>query len=121
MAATGSRRSRVYARLHARAIRRALVLAGLGAVLVAGVAAVMANSDEDGLRLRSTTLDRVAVAHPLAAAFARCNGLGTAAADDAACRAAWAANRAQFFGGRARSAAIQSPSPRPEAGQAGGR
>lgn len=104
MAATGSRRARAYAGLHAKAVRRALVGAGLSVVLIAGVVAVMANSDDDGLRVRSTTLDRAPFPNPdpLAAAFARCNSLGTAAADDAGCRTAWAASRARFFGGRAR-------------------
>lgn len=101
MAATGSRRARAYAGLHAKAVRRAVVGAGVGAVLIAAVVTVMANSDEDGLRVRSTTLDRAPVLDPdpFAAAFARCNGLGTAAADDAGCRAAWAANRTRFLGG----------------------
>lgn len=94
-----SRRARAYAGLHARAIRRALVLAVIGAALIAAVVAVMANSDADGLRVRSTTIERVPLQDPLATAFARCNGLGTAAADDAACRVAWAANRLRFFGG----------------------
>ena len=106
MAATGSRRARAYAGLRARAVRRAVVGAGIGAVLIAAVAAVMANSDKDGLRVRSTTLDSAPLPDPdpFAVAFARCNGLGNAAVDDAGCRAAWAANRTRFFGVRPHAA-----------------
>jgi len=100
MSATDRRRSRAYGALHTKAIRRAVVLAGLGAALIAA-AVLMANSDEDGLRVGWTTLEPAAIMDPLAAEFARCNGLGTAAADDPACRAAWAENRPRFFGGRA--------------------
>jgi len=36
---------------------------------------------------------------PLAAAMARCQALGMAAENDAACQAAWAENRRRFFSG----------------------
>jgi len=42
---------------------------------------------------------------PLAAAMARCQALGMAAENDAACQAAWAENRRRFFN--------DSPSPEP--------
>jgi len=125
MTMTDPGRSRADASLHAKTIRRFLVLAGLGAALIA-VAVVMANSDEDGLRVGSTMLEPAAVMDPLAAEFARCNRLGTAAADDPACRAAWAENRRRFFGGRAgpwpapvyAPKAVRPLSPRPQIGPA---
>jgi len=118
-------RSRAYASLHAKAIRRAVVLAGICAALIAA-AVMMADTDEDGLRVRSSMLATAPVMDPLAAEFARCNGLGTAAADDPACRAAWAKNRRRFFKGRAHPwpAPLSAPnvvqplSPRPETGPA---
>ncbi len=125
MSATDPRRSRAYAYLHAKTIRRAVVLAGIGAALIA-VAVVLADTDEDGLRVGSTTLEPAAVMDPLAAVFARCNRLGTAAAGDPACRAAWAENRRRFFGGRAHPwpaplyapKAVRPLSPRPQTGPA---
>ncbi len=125
MSATDPRRSRAYAALHTKAIRRAVVLAGIGSALIA-VALVLADTDEDGLRVRSTMLATAPVIDPLAAEFARCNRLGTAAADDPACRAAWAENRRRFFGGRAHPwpapvsapKAVQPLSPRPQIGPA---
>ena len=118
-------RSRAYAALHAKAIRRAVVLAGICAALIAA-AVMMADTDEDGLRVRSSMLATAPVMDPLAAEFARCNGLGTAAADDPACRAAWAKNRRRFFKGRAGPwpAPLSAPnvvrplSPRPQIGPA---
>ncbi len=125
MSATDPRRSRAYAALHTKAIRRAVVLAGIGSALIA-VAVVLADTDEDGLRVRSTMLATAPVMDPLAAEFARCNRLGTAAADDPACRAAWAENRRRFFGGRAgpwpaplyAPKAVRPLSPRPQIGPA---
>ncbi len=97
----GSRRLRTYAAWDAKAVRRALVLGGVGVGLIAAAVVMAGKEDEDGLRVRSSTLAPAPVQDPLAAEFARCNGLGTAAADDAGCRAAWAENRRRFFGGRA--------------------
>ncbi len=99
----GSRRLRAYAAWDARAVRRALVLGALGAALIAA-AVVMAGKDDEGWRVRSTPLTSSPVENPLAPEFARCNGLGNAAVDDAGCRAAWAENRRRFFGGRAHPA-----------------
>ena len=99
-----SRRLRLYAAWDAKVVRRALVLAGIGVALIAGAVVMAGKEDEDGLRVRSVTLAPAAVETPLAAEFARGHALGTAAADDAACRAAWAENRRRFFGGRAHPA-----------------
>lgn len=125
---TNPRRSRASAALHTEATRRAVVLAGVGVTLIAvAIAVVIANSDEDGLRVSGHSLAS-ASADPLAAEFARCNGLGTAAADDASCRAAWAESRRRFLGAPAQS--VRTPAgasatappvlpPRLQAGQTG--
>jgi len=129
MSAPDPRRSRAYAALHMKAIRRALVLAGIGAAVIAA-AVMMAETDEDGFRVSVRSLAPAASADPLAAEFARCNGLGTAAADDASCRAAWAESRRRFLGAPARSvktlagaSATAAPvvPPRLETGQPGSR
>jgi len=100
----GSQRLRAYAAWDAKAVRRALVLGALGAALIAAAVVMAGKEDEDGLRVRSSTLVAAPAENPLAAEFARCNGLGNAAVDDAGCRAAWAENRRRFFGGRAHPA-----------------
>ncbi len=100
----GSRRLRSYAAWDAKAIRRALVLGALGAALIAAAVVMDGKEDADAFRERSSTLVAAPAENPLAAEFARCNGLGNAAVDDAGCRAAWAENRRRFFGGRVRLA-----------------
>jgi len=100
----GSRRLRAYAAWDAKALRRALVLGALGAALIAAAVLMAGKKDEDGLRVRSSSVAPAPAVDTLAAEFARCNGLGTAAADDAGCRAAWAENRRRFFGGHAHPA-----------------
>ncbi len=104
MRGVGSRRLRAYAAWDAKAIRRALALGGVGVALIAAAVLMAGKNDEDGFRVRSSTLATAPAENPLAAEFARCNGLGNAAVDDAGCRAAWAENRRRFFGGRARPA-----------------
>lgn len=54
--------------------------------------------------------ERVGVADPLAAEFRRCNALGYAALDDAACVAAWAEHRRRFFMDRSGPSAPPLPS-----------
>jgi conjugative transfer region protein TrbK len=103
----GSRRLRAYTDWDAKAVRRALVLGALGAALIAAAVVMAGKEDEDGLRVRSSTLVAAPSENPLAAEFARCNGLGNAAVDDAGCRAAWAENRRRFFGGRAHPAPVR--------------
>lgn len=80
------------------------MLGGIGAGLIAAAVVMAGKEDEDGLQVRSSTVAPAPVQDPLAAEFARCNGLGNAAVDDAGCRAAWAENRRRFFGGRAHPA-----------------
>lgn len=49
---------------------------------------------------------------PVRAALQRCNDLGSAALDDAGCRAAWAENRGRFFGSlESRDHSGQTPAP----------
>ena len=96
-----SRRLRSHAAWDAKVLRRLLVLGGIGVALIAAAVVMAGKEDEDGLRIRSVTLAPTLTETPLQAEFARCNALGTAAADDAACRAAWAENRRRFFGDRA--------------------
>ena len=96
-----SRRLRLHGAWDAKVVRRSLLLTGIGVALIAAAVVMAGKEDEDGLRVRSVTLAPTLTETPLAAEFVRCNGLGTAAADDAACRAAWAENRRRFFGGRA--------------------
>ncbi|MGO4840307.1 putative entry exclusion protein TrbK-alt, partial [Rhizobiaceae sp. 2RAB30] len=48
---------------------------------------------------------------PARSALTRCRNLGMAAADDAACRKAWAENRRRFFGSENRE---RPPAPNPE-------
>jgi len=92
---------RAYAAWDAKVLGCSLVLAGIGAALVAAAVVMAGKDDEDGLRVRPVTLAPAPAEIPLAAEVSRCNALGTKAADDAACRAAWAENRRRFFGGRA--------------------
>lgn len=106
-----SRRLRDYAASDAKVVRRALVLAGIGAALVSAAMVMAGKEDADGLRVRSVTLASAPPESPRAAEFARCNGLGQAAADDAACRAAWAENCRRFFGGRAHPVPETPPIP----------
>ena len=105
MRGLGSRRLRAYAAWDAKAIRRALILGAIGAGLIAAAVVMAGKEDEDGFRVRSSTLAPARALDPLAAEFARCNGLGTAAAADTGCRAAWAENRRRFLRGHAHSAA----------------
>ena len=77
-------------------VRRALIVLGGGA-LVALAAAWVAGLDTD--RSERPPIARVQRStDPLQAELLRCNGLGEAALNDPACRAAWAENRRRFFG-----------------------
>jgi len=68
--------------------------AGYAAVALAIAAAALQFGQRraDGLDVPGA-----APADPLAAALARCRGIGLAVADDRACKAAWAENRRRFF------------------------
>jgi conjugative transfer region protein TrbK len=92
-----------------RAIARAAAYATVAAVIGATV-----------LTVRHNDMDTPASAHapatgsdPLASELARCQTIGMAAKDDAACEAAWAENRRRFFTYRhADSAVSAQPSDR---------
>jgi conjugative transfer region protein TrbK len=84
------------------AIGRALAwLAAAGAVIAAAV--VLAHRPATSVRAGRAVLGGSGLPKPgLAAELDRCVDLGAAAADDAACLAAWAENRRRFFGDAAK-------------------
>ena len=55
-----------------------------------------------------------AVSDPLAPELARCQAIGMAAKDDAACEAAWAENRRRFFTYRPADSATSTPPTDPQ-------
>jgi conjugative transfer region protein TrbK len=72
---------------------RLLAVFALGAGLTA---AIVALQDEDATDAQSPSIGRPG-GEPINTGLARCRDLGVAAADDAACRKAWAENRRRFF------------------------
>ena len=74
------------------------------AVGVILTAAVIWLSSEDLKDREAVGVVSSKVDDPHAAELARCHDIGSAALDDAACRAAWAENRRRFFGGDASAA-----------------
>lgn len=77
-----------------KAVRIVAVLAA--GALTAGIAAWLAGTDVDEANGRRTPVTVRAI-EPLQIELHRCNGLGEAALQDPACRAAWAENRRRFF------------------------
>jgi conjugative transfer region protein TrbK len=78
-----------------KAIRIVAVLAA--GALTAGAAAWLAGTDvEEATSQRAPAAVRAT--DPLQIELHRCNGIGEAALQDVACRAAWAENRRRFFG-----------------------
>ena len=71
----------------------------------------MAQAHRRRLRMPATVSD------PLAPELARCQAIGMAAKDDAACEAAWAENRRRFFTYRPADSAASAPPTRSEAGR----
>lgn len=59
-------------------------------------AAIVALQDEDATDANSPRIGRLG-GEPVSTGLARCRDLGVAAADDVACRKAWAENRRRFF------------------------
>lgn len=84
---------------------RTVLAIAVGAVLTA---VVIWMSAEDLKDREAVGMAPSSVADPHAAELARCNAMGSAALDDAACRAVWAENRRRFFG-PAVSPAIEGP------------
>lgn len=93
-----------------RRILRVVAVAVVGVTLFAtGLWILRDDSGETG----GSAVTRQAIsAGPVRAALQRCNDLGSAALDDAGCRAAWAENRRRFFGSsNSRDHPGQTPSP----------
>lgn len=94
---------------------RILFVLGLVAGLIAVLLWLSARpSVDDSARARPAAAGK---ADPLAAALVRCNDLGSAALDDAACKRAWAESRRRFLGGsdaQPRGAAANDDAPAPE-------
>lgn len=72
---------------------RIVAVFALGAGLTA---AIVALQDEDATDANAPSIGRPG-GEPVNTGLARCRDLGVAAADDAACRKAWAENRRRFF------------------------
>ena len=69
-----------------------------GYVLVAGaITATAFHFRHDGTGASAPVRMPAAVSDPLAPELARCQAIGMAAKDDAACEAAWVENRRRFF------------------------
>ncbi len=87
------------------AIGRAAVFALVAATIVA--AGIRLRHEDAG---RPTSLTTTSTASdPLARELARCQAIGMAAKDDAACEAAWAENRRRFFTYRPADSATSAP------------
>jgi conjugative transfer region protein TrbK len=90
----------------------------IGAIArVAGYVAVAAVIGATVLTVRHNDMDTPASARapatgsdPLASELARCQTIGMAAKDDAACEAAWAENRRRFFTYRHADGAVSAQS-----------
>ena len=95
---------------------RTLLVLGLVAGLVAVLLWLSARpSVDDSAHARPAAAGKT---DPLAAALVRCNDLGAAALDDAACKRAWAESRRRFLGGsdaQPTGAAANVDGPAPEA------
>lgn len=79
------------------AARMVAVLA-LGAAMTAAVMALRGDGPGDGTEDAPAQSLRHPGGEPARSELTRCRELGMAAADDAACRKAWAENRRRFFG-----------------------
>ena len=93
-----------------KVVRVVVVLAA--STLVAGVVAWLTGVEWDDRReQRRPAITRQA--DPLQTELLRCNGMGQAALDDPACRAAWAENRRRFFSPGERRSPTPSQESRP--------
>ena len=104
--------------LQIRAIARA---AGYVAV-AAAIAATALHFRHDGTSAPAPARQCLRpTSDPLARELARCQAIGMAAKDDAACEAAWAENRRRFFTYRPADSAASTPSrdPKPAAKREG--
>lgn len=71
---------------------RAIAFALLALAILVGAIVAGRQQNERGALAPAISTD------PLSAELIRCRDEGSAAADDAACKEAWAKNRARFFG-----------------------
>jgi conjugative transfer region protein TrbK len=77
---------------------RSRIARAAGCVLVAAaIIGAAVQFHRDGAAPPVTQLTAPSRVDPLAAVMARCQTLGMAAENDAACQAAWAENRRRFF------------------------
>jgi conjugative transfer region protein TrbK len=87
--------------------------AGYAAVAVA-IAVTAFHFRHDGTSASAPVRMPAAVSDPLALELARCQAIGMAAKDDAACEAAWAENRRRFFTYRPADGAASTPTTDPQ-------
>ena len=89
---------------------RVAVLA-IGAAMTAAVMALRGDGPENGTEDAPAQSLHHPGGEPAHSELGRCRDLGMAAADDAACRKAWAENRRRFFGNQKPG---RPPAPKPE-------
>jgi len=89
------------------AIGRAAGFAVVAAAIVATAIHFRHDDTGAGASLRNPSIH----SDPLTRELARCQVIGMAAKDDAACEAAWAENRRRFFNDRKPTEISQAPAP----------
>ncbi|WP_432763531.1 putative entry exclusion protein TrbK-alt [Brevundimonas aurifodinae] len=93
-----------------RRLLRVVAMAVVGVTLFATGLWIL--SDDPGAAGGSVVTGQATSDDPVRAGLQRCNDLGSAALDDAGCRAAWAENRRRFFGSSdSRNHPGRTPSP----------
>ena len=78
-------------------------------VMAAAIIATAFHFRHDGTSASAPDRIPAAVSDPLAPELARCQAIGMAAKDDAACEAAWAENHRRFFMYRPAASATSTP------------
>ncbi len=78
-------------------MRGRIVHAAGGVLVAAAIIGAALQFNRNGVSPPVTQLTATSRPDPLAAAMARCQTLGMAAENDAACQAAWAENNRRFF------------------------
>lgn len=90
---------------------RMVALLAIGAAITAAVMALRGDGPRDGAEDAPAQGLHHPGGEPARHEFGRCRHLGIAAADEAACRKAWAENRRRFFGSQKPG---RPPAPKPE-------
>ena len=100
--------------MRTRPLNIAMIGRAAGFVLVAAaiVATAISFHRDDGRRNAPVGSPAIQ-SDPLARELARCQAIGVAAKDDAACEAAWAENRRRFFTYRPAPSAASTPPANP--------